>query len=55
MEEKREEKKCEAQVEVFSRCVGFFRPVQEWNKGKQQEFFERLTYNVPTVSEIEAK
>ncbi len=28
-------------VEVYSRVVGYFRPVQNWNKGKQQEFKER--------------
>jgi hypothetical protein len=28
-------------VEVYSRVVGYFRPVQNWNKGKQQEFTER--------------
>ncbi len=28
-------------VEVYSRVVGYFRPVQNWNKGKQQEFAER--------------
>ena len=27
--------------EVFSRVSGFFRPVQYWNKGKQEEFRER--------------
>ncbi|QER41367.1 hypothetical protein F1847_00910 [Thermodesulfobacterium sp. TA1] len=29
--------------EVYSRVVGYFRPVQNWNKGKQQEFNERKT------------
>ena len=33
-------------VEVFSRVTGFFRPVQEWNKGKQQEFKDRKTFKV---------
>ncbi len=28
-------------VEVYSRVVGYFRPVQNWNKGKQQEFSDR--------------
>jgi hypothetical protein len=26
--------------------VGFFRPVQHWNKGKQQEFSDRKTFDV---------
>jgi anaerobic ribonucleoside-triphosphate reductase len=44
-----EEKKPIKQVacEVYSRIVGYLRPVQDWNKGKQQEFAERKTYTVP--------
>ena len=32
--------------EIFSRVVGYFRPVQNWNKGKRQEFAERVTLNL---------
>lgn len=32
--------------EVFSRVVGYMRPVQCWNKGKKEEYFMRKTYNV---------
>ena len=32
--------------EVYSRIVGYLRPVQNWNKGKQQEWKERVTYKV---------
>lgn len=32
--------------EVYSRIVGYLRPVQDWNEGKQQEFSERHTYTV---------
>ena len=28
-------------TEIYSRVVGYFRPVQNWNLGKQQEFSER--------------
>ena len=28
-------------VEVYSRVVGYYRPVQNWNAGKKQEFEER--------------
>jgi len=28
-------------VEVYSRVVGYFRPVNQWNKGKKEEFQER--------------
>jgi len=32
-------------VEVYSRVVGYFRPVQHWNEGKQQEFKERRYFD----------
>jgi len=34
--------------EVYSRCVGYIRPVAAWNEGKQQEFKDRVTYRQPT-------
>ena len=33
-------------VEVYSRVVGYFRPVNQWNKGKQEEFAERREYKI---------
>jgi hypothetical protein len=33
--------------EVYTRCVGFFRPVQQFNKGKAEEFRLRKTYKLP--------
>ncbi|EFK96033.1 anaerobic ribonucleoside triphosphate reductase [sediment metagenome] len=35
---------CGKECEVFSRIVGYFRPVQNWNDGKQQEFKDRLEF-----------
>lgn len=32
--------------EVYSRIVGYLRPIQNWNAGKQQEFSERKTFNM---------
>lgn len=32
--------------EVYSRVVGYLRPVQGWNKGKKEEYTLRSTYNV---------
>ncbi len=32
---------CGAKTEVYSRVVGYLRPVTQWNKGKQAEFKER--------------
>lgn len=31
-------------TEVYSRVVGYIRPVDQWNKGKQAEFGDRLEY-----------
>jgi hypothetical protein len=28
-------------AEVYSRVVGYYRPVQNWNRGKKEEFGER--------------
>jgi anaerobic ribonucleoside-triphosphate reductase len=28
-------------AEVYSRVVGYYRPVQAWNEGKREEFKER--------------
>jgi len=30
--------------EVYSRVVGYIRPVQQWHKGKKQEYQERNEY-----------
>jgi anaerobic ribonucleoside-triphosphate reductase len=37
---------CGAHTEVYSRIVGYLRPVATWNDGKQQEFKERRPYQV---------
>ncbi|SDC75335.1 ribonucleoside-triphosphate reductase class III catalytic subunit [Desulfurella multipotens] len=37
---------CGEETEVYSRVVGYYRPVQNWNKGKQEEFKQRLEYNL---------
>jgi len=39
-------KKCMEKTEVYSRVVGYFRPVQQWNKGKQEEFKDRQEFVV---------
>jgi anaerobic ribonucleoside-triphosphate reductase len=38
--------KCESPCEVYSRVVGYLRPVVQWNKGKKEEFRERKTYKI---------
>lgn len=30
--------------EVYSRIVGYLRPVSQWNEGKKEEFKDRVTY-----------
>lgn len=37
---------CQRTCEVYSRVVGYLRPVAQWNPGKQAEFTERLPYEV---------
>ena len=37
---------CNDSCEVFSRVVGYLRPVKQWNKGKQAEFKERKVFRV---------
>ena len=32
--------------EVYSRVVGYIRPVDQWNPGKQAEFVDRSTYDL---------
>lgn len=35
---------CGADCEVYSRVVGYIRPVQQWNKGKKKEFIDRKEF-----------
>jgi ribonucleoside-triphosphate reductase len=35
---------CGSQCEIYSRVVGYLRPVKQWNKGKQEEFGMRRVY-----------
>jgi ribonucleoside-triphosphate reductase len=35
---------CGKKTDVYSRVVGYFRPVENWNEGKQAEFAMRKTY-----------
>jgi ribonucleoside-triphosphate reductase len=32
---------------VYSRVVGYYRPVASWNNGKKEEFGERKAYKMP--------
>jgi ribonucleoside-triphosphate reductase (formate) len=37
---------CDADTEIYSRVVGYLRPVGQWNNGKQTEFAMRKTFKV---------
>ncbi len=39
-------KKQRVRCEVFSRIVGYLRPVSQWNAGKEAEYKKRVTYTV---------
>ena len=39
---------CGEKTEVYSRITGYYRPVQNWNDGKAQEFKDRKTYVTET-------
>jgi len=38
--------KCRHETEIYSRVVGYLRPVKQWNNGKQAEFGMRKTFKV---------
>lgn len=45
--------------EVWSRSVGYLRPVEQWNEGKQEEFKDRKTFDkqlsVQTIQKEQAE
>lgn len=41
---------CDQETEVYSRVVGYLRPIKSWNTGKREEFRQRQTFHPnPTV------
>jgi hypothetical protein len=57
-------KKCGRATEVYSRVTGYFRPVKNWNAGKQEEFRNRLFFEAgkrdgelesPAVRQVEGE
>ena len=40
---------CGSECEVYSRIVGYIRPINQWNKGKQAEFRTRKTFNLEQI------
>ncbi len=43
---------CGARTEVYSRITGYYRPVQNWNDGKKQEYKNRLNYDMDVSREM---
>ena len=37
---------CGKKTEVYSRITGYYRPIQNWNDGKSQEYKDRKVYNI---------
>lgn len=40
------ENKKRTKCEIFSRVVGYYRPIQNWNEGKVAEFKDRKMFKV---------
>jgi ribonucleoside-triphosphate reductase len=40
---------CDSETEIYSRVVGYLRPVKQWNDGKQAEYALRKTYRGDTI------
>ncbi|MCL2484885.1 MAG: ribonucleoside triphosphate reductase, partial [Endomicrobia bacterium] len=43
---------CGEPCEIYSRVVGYIRPVNQWNEGKQSEFHARKTYKMGEAQAI---
>ena len=43
---------CGHETEIYSRVVGYLRPVNQWNEGKQEEFRERSTFRVADAAGV---
>ncbi|MCI5745065.1 MAG: ribonucleoside triphosphate reductase [Erysipelotrichaceae bacterium] len=39
---------CGKKTEVYSRITGYYRPIQNWNDGKTQEYKDRKEYDIPS-------
>jgi anaerobic ribonucleoside-triphosphate reductase len=39
------------QCYIYSRVVGYFQPLINWNQGKKSEFADRVTYSLEAIKE----
>ncbi len=46
---------CGEACEIYSRIVGYIRPVNQWNKGKQAEFKARKTFKIKELMEVKSE
>ena len=44
---------CDTRTEVYSRITGYYRPVQNWNDGKAQEYKDRKVYDAARAAKRE--
>ena len=42
---------CQAETEVYSRVVGYLRPIKQWNEGKRAEFGMRKRFKLPAAAD----
>ena len=45
---------CHEETEVYSRVVGYLRPIKQWNDGKRAEFSMRKRFKLPLPSDVPA-
>ena len=43
------------ECEVYTRCMGYFRPVSQYNKGKQSEYKERVWFTEEMACKCDEK
>lgn len=51
MDEVKQEGVCGQKCEVYSRVVGYIRPVKQWNKGKRSEYQQRREFKQPALDD----
>ena len=39
--------------EIWSRVMGYYRPITSWNAGKQSEFKDRVYYHMPSGESLQ--
>ena len=44
---------CSAETEVYSRVVGYLRPIKQWNDGKQAEFRRRKIFRTDVPKRVD--